>query len=132
MPRLFAPIVCLAACALTAGAAAAAKPDDAARLAKLLAGRTPGKPVSCLPNTRATDSTTIGSTIVYRFGSTLYVNRFINGCPMLRSDRVLVSNHPTGRACRGDLAQVYLQQPAGISLGGCAFDDFTPYPKPAR
>jgi hypothetical protein len=118
---------------LLATAASAVRPaDDPARLDKLLAGRTAGKPVDCLPPGGSSDSQTIGSTIVYRMGGTYYVNRFLDGCPSLRNDRVLISTHPTGRICRGDIAQVALQQPPGMTVGSCAFGDFTPYRRPDK
>jgi hypothetical protein len=128
-------LLLLSAALLMTGTAHAARPSvdakNQARLDKLLKGRTPGQPVSCLPVTRTSDSETIGSTIVYRVGGTYYVNRFLDGCPALRPNTTIVSNHPTGRVCRGDIAQVFMQPPTvGISTGACAFGDFTPYPKP--
>jgi hypothetical protein len=120
----------VALAALVATTALAARSDDPARLEKLLAGRTAGKPVSCLPPGPNSNSTTVGGTVVYQMGRTYYVQRFMGGCPALRNDRVLISTHPTGRTCRGDIAQIAMQQPPGMSVGSCVFDDFTPYTKP--
>jgi hypothetical protein len=116
--------------ALLASPAIAAKPDDEARLAKLLAGRTAGKPVTCLPLSRYSETRTIGSTVSYRVGGTWYVNRFKGGCPSLRANRILVSNHPIGQICSGDIANVVQQGAPDIFLGTCSLGEFTPYSKP--
>ena len=72
-----------AAAMLAAPAALSAKPrlTGEERLAKLLEGREAGHPVSCLPLTASRDSTVIDKTaIVYKSGSTIYVNRPPCGC----------------------------------------------------
>ncbi len=113
---------------LLASQAPAAKPTEQERLDKLLAGRTAGKPVSCLPLSRYSESRQIGSTVAYRVGGAWYVNRFLGGCPQLKDDRALVSRH-VSRICRGDIADVVMPAPPSIPFGACTFGDFTPYTK---
>jgi hypothetical protein len=124
------PIILMAA-ALAAFPATAARPSDAERLDRLLAGRVAGEPVSCLPTSRYQDTRTYDGTVAYKVGGTWYVNRFAAGCPQLRNGRSTISRH-VNRVCRGDIAEVVLPQQPAISYGACSFADFTPYRKPRR
>ncbi|WP_294393560.1 hypothetical protein [uncultured Sphingomonas sp.] len=123
--------VLLGCAALLATPSLAKRQDPDFELAKLLAGRSPGKPVDCLPLSRYSDTRTIGSTVAYRVASTWYVNRFSGGCPSLRPGNALVSRHNSSRICRGDIAQVVIPS-AGVPLGSCVFDSFTPYTSPRK
>ncbi len=106
----------------------AAAPDDPeAKLAKLLAGRTAGPPVQCIPLRPGDDSTKIDRlAMVYHSGGTLYVNRFAGGCPELRDDTIVVTRTPGTQLCRGDIAEL-VTRPPSVPAGSCAFGDFTPY-----
>jgi hypothetical protein len=124
------PII-LSVAALAAFSAGAARPSDAERLDRLLAGRVAGEPVSCLPSARYQDTRTYDGVVAYKVASTWYVNRFAAGCPQLRDGRATISRH-VNRVCRGDIAEVVLPQLPSVSYGACSFADFTPYRKPKR
>jgi hypothetical protein len=114
---------------MTAGAWA--KPaEPSAILAKALAGRTPGKPTSCI-NLRDIRSTRIidSRTIIYEAGSRrLYVNHPPGGCPGLNPSRALVSRTTTTSLCSGDIIQV-IDPPSSMNFGSCGLGEFTPYTK---
>lgn len=108
--------------------ALAAKPKltGEAKLAKMLDGREPGKPVSCLPPGQANESTIIDKTaLVYRVGSTLYVNRPSNP-ESLDSDDILVTRLTTGQLCRLDTVQLK-DRTSFMYRGFVALQDFVPY-----
>ena len=66
-------------------------PKAAAKLAKALAGRTPGSPVGCITNSRGTDMTVIDDrTILFKEGGTVYLQRPQGSCDGLeRGQRTL-------------------------------------------
>ena len=110
-------------------APAAARIDPQAKLDRLLAGRTAGKPVDCIQLFPSNRSMTIAhQTVVYEVSGTRYVARFDQGCPELREDRVIVTRTPSTQLCRGDIAQIVDTGP-GIPFGSCVFDGFVPYRK---
>ena len=116
-----APIAPLAAAKLT--------PED--QLAKLVAGRTAGKPVDCINMglSGSNDSQKIpGLAMAYRQGTTWYVSRFKDGCPQLSDDTILITRVHSSQLCRGDFAELRMSG-ANIPLGTCVFDSFTPYRK---
>ena len=98
------------------------------KLAKLLEGRVPGKPVSCISLTTARDTQIFDKTaIVYESGSTIYVNR-----PRLASslddDDVMVTETHGSQLCRLDV--VKLHERTGMWYRGfVSLDDFVPYRK---
>jgi hypothetical protein len=96
------------------------------RLAHLLEGREAGAPQSCISNWDTRDMQVLdGTAIVYRAGSTLWVNTPHNADD-LDSDDVLVTRTTGSQFCRLDFVQTYDRSgffPTGfISLG-----DFVPY-----
>lgn len=112
--------------------AAMADPAGEARLAKLLEGRTAGKPVSCLYNTAIRDSTVIaGTAIVYRSGTTLYVNRPKSGADSLDPDFVAVTKLRGAQRCNADKID-FIDRDTRRWRGFVLLGDFVPYPKPAR
>ncbi|MDO6416680.1 hypothetical protein Q4F19_20010 [Sphingomonas sp. BIUV-7] len=123
------PIIALAVALIATGAAAAPRPTGEARLQAMLAGRTAGTPTNCVSLAPSMDSTKIeGVGMVYRRGRTLYVNRFVNGCPSLNSFNGIVTRTPSTQLCRGDIARV-VDFTTGIEGGSCVLGDFTPYEK---
>jgi hypothetical protein len=109
---------------------AAAKLTPEAQLAKLVEGRTAGKPVDCINlGISSNDSQKIpGLAMAYRQGTTWYVSRFQDGCPQLREDTILITRMHSSQLCRGDFAE--LRESGGnFPLGTCIFDSFTPYRK---
>jgi hypothetical protein len=123
--RVALPFIALT---LVSAAVAAKPPTGEERLAKTLAGTTPGKPQSCFSTTlgRADSQTIEGVGILYKSGRTYWLNRFEGGCPQLDQFSFLVTRTPTGQFCRGDIAQV-VSQGTSIPRGSCIFGDFTPY-----
>ena len=114
------------AAGLTAAPAMADKPTGEQQLAKLLEGRFPGKPVSCISFSDQQDMKVIDKTaIVFGFGQVLYVNRPTNPGD-LDSDKVLVTKSSTGELCNVDIVNLRDRtdrMPSGfISLG-----QFVPY-----
>ena len=114
------------AAGMTAPAIAGEKPTGEQQLAKLLAGRVAGKPVSCISFADQQDMQVIDKTaIVFGFGAVLYVNRPKNPGD-LDSDKVLVTRSTTGELCSVDIVNLRDRtdrMPAGfISLG-----EFVPY-----
>ena len=118
---------------LIAGAALAANPAFAApnatgeeQLAKMLEGRQPGKPVSCISLNDSHDMVIIdGTAIVFGSGPVLYVNRPTDPSS-LDSDKILVTK-PTGdELCNVDIVtlreRTHMMMAGTVSLG-----DFVPY-----
>jgi hypothetical protein len=121
------------ACAPTPQQAARAAVDaDAtqAKLAKALAGLTPGKPMSCLSQLQSTNLEAYGPTLLYRVSRNLvYRNDTAGGCERAGRDDVLVTRSPTGQLCRGDIGQTF-DRASRFPTGGCSLGDFVPYRKP--
>jgi hypothetical protein len=116
--------------ATPASAAKTEKLTGEAKLAKMLEGRTAGKPVSCLPVGPASETRIIDKTaIVYRVGSTLYVNRPTNPTS-LDDDDILVTRLTTGRPCRLDMVNL-VDRTSRFPRGFVGLQDFVPYRKVA-
>lgn len=118
---------------LLAGSAAVAAPKltPEQRLAKMLEGREPGKPVSCLNNWDTRDMTVLDKTaLVYRSGSTIWVNRPDNA-RQLDDDDILVTKTTGGQLCRLDIVQT-VDRTGGFWTGTVNLGDFVPYKKVAK
>lgn len=103
--------------------------QDAAALAKALAGLTPGKATSCIDPRRVNETQRIGDKILYKTSrNEVYVNDTGGGCFGLRNGDAIVTKSYTGQLCRGDIVQT-VDLPAHIPSGSCAFGDFVPYRK---
>ena len=101
------------------------------KLAKALAGRTPGQPVSCIGNMRGSDMQIVDDqTILYRQGGTVYVQKPSGGCHGLGSGNytLLTRLHGSTRLCRGQIGEV-VDRVSGFTYGSCVFGDFVPYRK---
>lgn len=94
-----------------------------------LAGRTPGKPVSCIQLPRIDSSEIFDSgAILYRMrGGPDYLNTPGN-CPFLRHDRAISTRTPSTSLCSGDIIRIF-DAPSHFDYGGCGLGDFVPYPK---
>jgi hypothetical protein len=120
----------LAATILLAGSASALSPDTPAGK---LAGRTPGKPVSCISDfdrDRASALYPDGSIVFEGRSGRVYLNHPAN-CPFLGRDRLIVDRTPTSQLCKGDIFEVR-DQTTPIVYGSCAYGEFTPYNRAAR
>lgn len=112
------------------GSNSAESKSDETRIAKALAGFTPGKPVDCISQYRPEYSTeTIGDSILYRFNDRLiYRNKTSGRCDNGRTSDTLVVRNFGPRLCRGQIIQT-VDLFVGFQTGGCALGDFTPYTK---
>src|SRR3546814_992020 len=80
MRPLIATILSAAMLAAAPAAVASDKPTGEEKLAKMLDGRVAGEPRDCITLSSVTSSQVVDKTaIVYRIGSTLWVNRPENG-----------------------------------------------------
>lgn len=131
-------VLAVAGCAVLASASsiAPAKPDAyseraAGKLAKALAGRSPGAPVSCIGNMRGSDMQIVDDgTILFREGATVYVQKPRGGCHGLGSGNytLLTRLQGSSRLCSGQIGEV-VDRVSGFTHGSCVFGDFVPYRK---
>lgn len=131
VPGLAAAIM-IVACSTTP-AQQARSPRAEQELAEALAGRVAGQPVKCIPTYRADDMTIIDDwTILFKDGSTIYLQNPRGGCPGIGSSRnILVSRPmPSNQLCSGDIQQLF-DPVSRIGGGACVFSDFVPYTRPA-
>lgn len=122
------------ACAYTTGPDEPRSPQALQDLNRLLAGKVPGKPQSCLPNYRASDMTVIDEhTVLFRDGATTWRSEIPSGCSNLgRPGYAMVTKQYGGEGlCQGQIVQV-VDTSAGFIAGSCTFGEFVPYRPPAR
>ena len=101
---------------------------EEAALDRELAGRTAGRPQSCLPVPLGPGSLQAANprTLVYRQGGTVWVNRLRAPCPSLRPLSTIIIEVRTGQYCRNDRFRA--AQPGDIIAGPtCFLGDFVPY-----
>ncbi|WP_296677282.1 hypothetical protein [Novosphingobium sp.] len=118
----------IAASLLIGGSAAQAGPrlSGEEQLAKMLQGREPGKPASCISLSESRDGTVIDKTaLVYRSGGTIWVNRPQNA-RKLDDDDILVTYPTGGSFCRLDRVQT-VERSGNFVTGFIALGDFVPY-----
>lgn len=108
---------------------AAPKLTGEEQLAKLLQGRQAGKPVDCISLSQTADTTVINKTaIVYRVGSTLYVNRPTNA-DQLNNDQILVTRLSGSQLCSVDTVQLHDRGMPHMWSGFVGLRQFVPYRK---
>lgn len=101
---------------------------DAAKLEKLLAGKTPGKPQSCIRLRDAQGPESIGeNTLLFRMSRNLvYKTETRGSCRGIGSHNALVTRTWNGDLCRGDIAHA-TDMTSGMYGGTCSMGDFIPY-----
>jgi hypothetical protein len=128
MNQIFATL--LAGAALLAAPVASAKRDGDtpdAQLAKVLEGRVAGKPVDCISLSMTTSSQVVeGKAIVYRSGSTLYVNEPRSGADRLDDDSILVTNTFGSQLCSIDAIHL-IDRTSYFPRGFVLLGKFVPY-----
>lgn len=125
----------LASAAMLAGGATAvsakAKLTPQERLDKMLEGREAGKPVSCISTYDSRDMTVLDKVgIVFRSGSTLYVNRPQN-VDQLDSDDILVTKTFGSQLCSLDIVHT-VDRTGHFPTGFINLGEFVPYKKVAK
>lgn len=126
MRPLIATIIAAAAIA-AAPAAAKEKLAPEAQLEKMLDGRLAGEPQNCINLSSARSSTIIdGTAIVYRAGSTLWVNRPKGGAESLDDDDILVTKTTGSQLCSIDAVQL-VDRTSHMYSGFVSLGDFVPY-----
>jgi hypothetical protein len=131
MTKILKTLVAAAVIAAPAFATAAPAPRDTpeVQLQKVIDGRVPGKPVSCI-SLSSTQGTQIidGKAIVYRSGGKVYVNMPRSGAERLDDDDLLVTRTFGSQLCRND--QVHLvNRGMRFPTGFVQLGDFVPYTK---
>ncbi|WP_293699197.1 MULTISPECIES: hypothetical protein [unclassified Sphingopyxis] len=127
--RLHIPMIFAAAAlaAIPAAASAREKLAPEEQLAKLLEGRVAGEPQNCIPLSMARSSQVIDKTaIVYRVGSTLWVNRPEGGASSLDDDDILVTKLSGSQLCSIDAVQLR-DRSSHMYSGFVSLGKFVPY-----
>ena len=123
----------LAACTTTPPQPMARSAQAEAELGKLLAGKTAGKPVSCLQTWRSGNMVIIDdNTVLFRdTPARVYRNDFRGGsCNRLGTGSYALVTKTSGTSlCSGDIAQV-VDVAHGFTVGSCVLGDFVPYERP--
>ena len=104
------------------------------KLARMLAGKVPGVPQSCLPSYRQRDMTVIDDyTIAFRDGvDRVWINKPRGGCNLLGAGSYALVTHTTSIGlCRGDIGTV-VDTLNHSPVGSCVMSDFVPYTTPGR
>ncbi|MEG3176319.1 hypothetical protein U1872_08770 [Sphingomonas sp. RB3P16] len=104
--------------------------SDSKELAKALAGRAPGAPVTCLSSARSNSPQIMSdSVLLYRDGPRLWRNDLPDACPGLDPDAIIVTEVYGGQLCRND--QIYTLQRGGGGIPGprCRLGSFVPWDK---
>lgn len=124
IPTLFVAAA-LAAIPATASAREKLAPED--QLAKLLEGRVAGEPQNCIALSSVSSSQIIDQTaIVYRVGSTMWVNRPKGGAESLRDDDILVTKTVGSQLCRIDTVELR-DRTSRMYSGFVSLGEFVPY-----
>lgn len=124
-------LICLIAGGLmmASGPASASSPQGEEELERALAGRVAGQPVQCITTFQSSSSRIIDRTaIIFRVGSTLYVNRPRSGAESLDRSDALFSRRfgPASRLCSDETMRV-IDPNSGIMNGIVFLGDFVPY-----
>ena len=125
--RPFIATIIAAAAIAAAPASAKEKLSPEARLDKMLEGRVAGEPQNCINLSSARSSTIIdGTAIVYRAGSTLWVNRPKGGAESLDDDDILVTKTTGSQLCSIDAVQL-VDRTSHFYSGFVSLGEFVPY-----
>jgi len=127
MRHLIPALLAAAAIAASPAATAREKLEPEAKLAKLLEGRVAGKPQDCIPLSTTRSSQIIDKTaIVYRIGSTLWVNRPKGGAESLDDDDILVTKTIGSQLCSIDVVELH-DRSSHFYSGFVSLGEFVPY-----
>ena len=129
MRHLIPALITAAAVAAAPSATGREKLEPEAELAKLLEGRVAGEPRDCIPLSTARNSQIIDKTaIVYKAGSTYWVNRPKGGAESLDDDDILVLKTSGSQLCSIDTLQLH-DRTSRMYSGFVSLGEFVPYRK---
>lgn len=104
--------------------------EPEARMAKALEGRVAGKPVDCITLRQIQSSEIFDKTaILYKSGSTWYLNRPESGREFLNRDDVLLTDTHSSNLCSVDIVRL-LDSGTHFPSGSLGLGKFVPYTKP--
>lgn len=130
MRLLFPALAIAAAVAVVPSASAREKLEPEAQLAKLIGDRVAGQPQDCLPLSSIGSSQVIDKTaIVYKVGSTLWVNRPRGGAESLDDDDILVTKLTGSQLCSIDTVELR-DRASHFYSGFVSLGEFVPYRRP--
>jgi hypothetical protein len=99
-------------------------------LQQLLAGKTAGKPISCLQSTYTNDMQIIdGRNVAFKQGArTVYLMHLSEGCHLLGAGGYALLTHQFGGLgyCQGDIARVF-DTTSRMTVGSCGIEQIVPY-----
>lgn len=102
--------------------------SDSKDLDRALAGRVPGKPETCLSNSRISTPQVIGNqTLLYRDGGRVWRNDLPVACPGLNADVVIVTEVFGGQLWRNDQFYTIRRPGTGIAGPRCRLGNFVPW-----
>jgi hypothetical protein len=130
--KTLALVLAGAALGLAASAATASRTSEAgeARLARMLEGRTAGKPVSCIDTLGSSTKMQVIDEValVYDAGKTIYVARPADPQMLRRNDAVVMDRFSPSRLCVQDVMRT-IDRYDGFTTGALFLQDFVPYTK---
>ncbi len=119
---------------LLIAAPAVATPRGEDQIAKAIAGRTAGRPITCIEQHNIRSTTIVSETaILYEMrDGAILVNRPPNGTGFLRRDLALITDtHDGDRLCNVDIVRLY-DTTTRFDFGSIGLGDFIPYPRPGK
>ncbi|MBB6426117.1 hypothetical protein [Sphingopyxis sp. JAI128] len=127
MRHLIPALIAAAAVAAAPAAIAREKLEPEAQLAKLLEGRVAGEPQKCISLSSINSSQIIDKTaIVYKIGSTYWVNRPQGGAQSLDDDDILVTKTIGSELCSIDTVELR-DRSSRMYNGFVSLGEFVPY-----
>ena len=112
---------------LLLGACTATVDSASERLERELAGRSAGPAEACIPRTETRSLEVVDeSTLVYRSGDRIWVNRLESNCPGLGPLSTLIIEPSGPRYCRGDRFSG-LEPGTAFPGPACLLGEFVPY-----
>jgi len=113
----------------TAAAASSTSQQGEARLARMLAGRTAGQPVSCIDTMNSNKLQVIDEVaVVYDAGKTIYVARPADPRELKRNDAIVMDRFSPSRLCVQEPMRT-IDRYDGYPTGSVFLKDFVPYTK---
>jgi hypothetical protein len=127
------PLAAVLACCTNAAPPGWYEARNQQELARLLAGKTAGAPISCLPSYNSNDMQVIdGRNVAFKLGSRrVYMMHLSPGCELLGGANYALFTQQFGGLgmCQGDIARV-LDTSMRTTVGSCGIERIIPYSAP--